>query len=619
MARKKKALFYDRVSTLNFGQDTSVENQRQLCLDFLDNHSEFELAEPIDTYVERVSGKNDLRECYDAMLKRIASAGDIRYIMVKDLKRLNRSSEVSLEFKTFCKVYDIKLILLGNKGAEEYDPNAEDKRLIYSIESAINEEYVHNQSRLARLSHKQKMEAKRLNRNNVTFGFLWDVNKKDIAIDEEKAVVVRDVFDLYVFRGFGDSKIADDIAKRYGIVVTTHTITRWLTDTSYIGIFYMNKKGSVLGVGHGQKTKRFMNDKSEWIPVERPDLRIVSQDIFDLAQEIRNDRKIEGGMNSKGFYQARFRGTHLFSAKVYCAECGNSYIHYWCNQKKTIGAYKDSFKVKNHDPKKSCVNHDYSRIYEKDLNSISLAAINGYINNYKECIPLLVEVLRAVIKKSPSEENKIAKLNKRLRMLSSKRDKCMERYIEEENKQMREDLHARYQQFLKEIDDVEQQLKTLSNETKEKEVDIIEKRMKEIEKVLEGLQNLQGLNRDIIESFIKRIEIAKDGKVSIILYGMGIKSFEITTWNARQDELKPVSRFLYEDIMYSFNQELYMDFIDNNKAANAREIPLFAYTIPIHNDEVMSKSSSLFMKQADFQIMVMCYMDCGKDMSKYAY
>lgn len=604
MVKKKRALFYDRVSTLNLGQDTSVENQRQLCIDFLDSHPEFELAEPIDTYVERVSGKNDLREQYDALLKRIASGGDIHYIMVKDLKRLSRSSEVSLEFKTFCKVYDIKLILLGNRGAEEYDPNAEGTRLIYSIESAINEEYVHNQSRLARLSHKQKMQAKRLNRNNVTFGYKWDDGKKDIVIDDEKAEVVREVFDLYVFRGFGASKIANEIRKDHGTVVTTNTITNWLRETAYVGIFHMNKKGSVLGVGHGQKTKRFINDKSEWVPVERPDLRIVPQDIFDLAQAIRQDRLAAGGKNSKGIRQAYFRGNHLFSAKVYCKECGNSYIHYWCNRKKTIDAYKDSFGIKNHDPEKSCPNTDYGRIYENQLEVVSLSAINGYIKNNKECIPVLIDVLRTVIKKTPNEENKIANLKKRLKSVRAKRDKCRERYIEEENGQMKEDLHARYQQLVEEIEDIEQQLKALSNEEREQEVDFVEKRMKEIEGVLAELQNLQALDRDIIESFIKRIEIDKAGEIDILLYGTGIKCFEVTSWNERQANNKPVFSFIHEGIEYSFNQDIYMDLLSDSINLDVRYVPLFSYVISVSNDIVSPRSNSLYMQQNNFKILV---------------
>ena len=105
-----------------------------------------------------------------------------------------------------------------------------------------------------------------------------------------------------MFSGFGASRIADEIAERYGIVVATNTITKWLCETVYVGVFHMNKKGSVLGVGHGQKTKSFFRDKSEWISVERPDLRIVAQDIFELAQEIRQNRLIEGVKNKKGFY-----------------------------------------------------------------------------------------------------------------------------------------------------------------------------------------------------------------------------------------------------------------------------------------------------------------------------
>ena len=57
----KKAVYYERVSTLNDEQTNSLENQRKLCEDFLKKHSEIILAEPIDSYTERVSGKSDLR------------------------------------------------------------------------------------------------------------------------------------------------------------------------------------------------------------------------------------------------------------------------------------------------------------------------------------------------------------------------------------------------------------------------------------------------------------------------------------------------------------------------------------------------------------------------------
>lgn len=235
-----------------------------------------------------------------------------------------------------------------------------------------------------------------------------------------------------------------------------------------------------------------------------------------------------------------------------------------------------------------------------------MAAINGYIENYKDCISLLLDALRSVIKKSPSEENKITTLKRRLKTVTSKRDKCMERYIEEDNKLMREDLFNRYQQFVKEIEDIEQQLNAFSNEAKEKEIDFIEKRMKEIEVVVAELQNLQELDRDTVESFIKRIEIAKDGNINVLLYGTGIKNFKVTSWNERQANKKPVSSFVYKGIEYRFNQEQYMGLIKENKYLSY--IPLFSFVFPMSNNEISLNSNLPYMKNLVRDIFVDVYM-----------
>ncbi len=610
---KKLGLFYDRVSTVNSEQDTSVENQRQLCLDFLERNPEFELAEPVDTYVERVSGKTDLRERYDAMLKRIAMGGDVRYIFVKDLKRLSRSSEVSLEFRTFCKVYDVKLILLGNMGAEEYDPNAEGNRLIFSIESAINEEYVHNQSRLGRLSHKQKMEAKRLNRNNVTFGYKWDEHTKDIIIDEEAAEVIRSVFDLYVFGNLGGSQIARKIAAEYGVIVTNNTVSKWLEESAYVGVFHMNKKGSVLGVGHGQKTKRFTRDKSEWVAVERPDLQIVPTDIYELAQKIRGNRRQESGTDSRGIRQARFRGLHLFSSKVFCAECNYSYTFYWCNQKKTVGAYKDSFQYKNNNPAKCCANTEYNKIYEKDLKALSLSAINLYIQENKEIFPLLIRILREVIKKTPDEESKIKMLEKRLASVKNKRDRCRERYIDEADPLLRTDLRNRYEELAKEVEELELQLDSMTDDSRENKLDDIEKRMADITAALEDIQHLKSIDKDIVEAFIKRIEITKDGCVNILLQGNRAIKNKTEPWKNRRQG-KPTSDLFCEKASYDFPPEAYRNIVSiPDQEANDEHtvrLPLFRFEYVIINGEKHTKNSSVFIREERVNVPVTVTISC---------
>ena len=196
----KNGLYYERVSTFHDAQSESLENQRALCESYLRRHPEIRLAEPIDSYSERISGKSDERPRFQAMLKRL-SRGDIDYLLVKDLKRLSRSSEVSAALRNLAKRFKFKIILLST--SQIYDPNADETRMMYGFEALVNEEVVFRQSEYGRIAHKQKCEAKRLNRNNVTFGYKWDADKKDIIVDEDAAEIVRTLFDKYVFQDAG--------------------------------------------------------------------------------------------------------------------------------------------------------------------------------------------------------------------------------------------------------------------------------------------------------------------------------------------------------------------------------------------------------------------------------
>lgn len=131
---KGLALYYERVSTTHTDQDESMANQRALAASFLKRHPEIELAEPMDTYSERVSGKSDERTKYKEMLKRLEK-GDIRYVLVKDFKRLNRSTELSAQLSNYSKKYGFQFILLST--GQLIDPNAQQSRMTYGFESLL--------------------------------------------------------------------------------------------------------------------------------------------------------------------------------------------------------------------------------------------------------------------------------------------------------------------------------------------------------------------------------------------------------------------------------------------------------------------------------------------------
>lgn len=550
-------LYYERVSTDHDEQTESMENQRRLCLSYLKRHPEIHLAEPIDTYSERISGKNDVRPKYQKMLKRV-SKGDIDYILVKDFKRMNRSSEVSAQLKNYAKKYKFKFILLST--SQIYDPNTGESRMMYGFESLMNEEVVYRQSEYGRLAHRQKCEAKRLNANDIRFGYKWDSIKKDIVIDEEQAVILRTLFDKYVFQNTGVADLRKYLSS-LGIHYSAQTVSKWLQDSAYMGIFYLNKRGSELGVGIGQKTIRYENPKDEWVPVERPDLAIIETEIFELAQKIRESRIRLYDADKNGVAQARFRGRHLFSAKIYCNECKMPYVHGYADRKKMVGIYRDSFSHRRKNALEECENKDYRRVYEDDIKLIALASINGMIRENRQCFDMLLSVLDEVLHSSDNSSQLQVK-KAELKKLSKKAEKTKSAYIEAAGA-LRSALAEDYELCNKNIEKIQNEIERLQNDRNSEEE--IKKKLGEIRDYIDKWQvlSLDMLDRSTIEIFIKRIIIHKDGDVDVILNSSDIDHYNFLDMIKYEGNPTPGSPLVCQEIEYAYESEQYLSQIKN--------------------------------------------------------
>ena len=505
-----RAIYYERVSTIDVSQDESMENQRRLAKSYLSRHPEVELVEPLDSYSERVSGKSDLRPKYASMMKRLEQ-GDIDLLLVKDLKRLNRSTEVSAQFRNAAKKYKFRLILLST--GQIYDPNRVENRMLYGFEALVNEDYVYRQSEYGRLAHRQKMEAKRLNRNNIIFGYKWDYEKKDIVINEEQAAVIRHLFDMYCFdnAGYGDMR---KYLATCDLSYSEMTICNWMKETAYIGTFHMNKKGSELGVGAGQKTKRFKNPVDEWVAVERPDLAIVDKRIFDLAQKMREIRNEKFCHTDAKNAHKRFEGKHLFASIIFCAECGYPFVHGYADRAKTIHIYRDSHNKRTKDPLKPCINKEYYRVREEDMESLVRDAINLVIRENEEAFSNVIDILRKVMSEDDEDRKYIQDIRRDIKSLEKKKAATKEAFIAATG-ELRSEIQSDYDRICSEIQEKEQKL--LEAENEKNSVHDIEARIKEIEECLSRLHEVEKLDRETVRAFIRKITVNKEGHVVIVM------------------------------------------------------------------------------------------------------
>lgn len=518
------AVFYARVSTKKEEQEESLENQNSLKEIYLKSHPNIKC---IAEYSEQVSGKSDLRPEYQKMIER-AKDPLVKYIMVKDTKRLYRSSAVAYEFKETLKKYGLKLILLST--GQISDPNANDigTQMMFGIESVLNEEVVQRQSNYGRVTHQLKCERKILNRNNITFGYAWDGVNKEIYINEEEARIIRKMFDLYVFQGYG-AKALEKYFEMKGYPRSAQTIRKYLEETAYIGIFHLNKKSSILGIGKGAKTKRFTNPKEEWVPVERPELAIVDEEIFELAQRMRESKR---GLYKQGENVPRqvwFSGTHIFSGKLFCGMCSRSYIHKIKeNYGKHISVYVHRVHRKKEITEERCLN-PYRTVYEEDLIDITRRSINGLIQKNQDCFSLILPAIQKAMQEDDGVEKEKADIRKRIRKEEKNKSKLLEVYMKAEG-EMKDDINVQYNEKAKQIKELKKELEKYDN-VRIKQEEMQDKLMS----IRERIQQLKGTGVVNVDRRVADIFISQ-----IILYGNGVMDFRLNNLDEREKLLPEV-------------------------------------------------------------------------------
>ena len=131
--------------------------------------------------------------------------------------------------------------------------------------------------------------------------------KKNLAILEEEAVIVRKIFDLYVKHGYGVHKIANTLAEE-GIK------TRAGNNFHHSSLNAMIKNSTYIGVLRSGETR------SEIIE----ELQIIPPDMWGKAQDIMKKRN-EDAADARS-YPMNTESRCLLNGKVYCMDCGSRLV-----------------------------------------------------------------------------------------------------------------------------------------------------------------------------------------------------------------------------------------------------------------------------------------------------
>lgn len=527
---RETAILYGRVSTTHREQETSLIAQKEELFRF----AEMQNLYVIGIYLEKETAKDDIkRSAYPQMLAAMKKYRPT-FLISKCQDRINRSVELNAKLLSLCRTTGTKLYNYMSR--EVTDPTSSADILRSNLTATFDEQYSLRQHEKGVESHIRKCENKRLNRNNEIFGYRFNKVTKQMEICEEEAVLIREMFNMYVFQDIGSTSIAKYFASK-GVTgrgsnkfISEAAILKYLHTTAYIGKMSFNHKGTEFFLGSGETSKRYERDKSEYVYADVP--AIVDKEIFDLAQKkiaATNERfkKTHSGMSAA----TKLGGVHIFASKCICGSCGSSFLFKYSDRAKEVGVYRCSERKKavrkasrsgdlpSFSPEDLNCKSEYKKIRESTLQEVVRNAISVYADQTDEIFDNLEAALKKAIieRKDTSNEDESEEFIKAaIRKLEKELDKIEQAFIDAEETFLRKSIEKKYQEKQKEI---AYQEELLSKSERKKAV--VSDKLQQINKVrnaLESIKEVGEINQAVVRRYIDRIIINEDGSIDIIFY-----------------------------------------------------------------------------------------------------
>lgn len=484
-----KAGIYIRVSTDKESQETSLEYQELACRDFAKANG-FEVCGVYhDVFTGTKSGRYNKRDGYNKIVKDALSK-NINVIIVKDLSRLSRNS-LELEYlrdNVVAKNFHIVTLSGDINSIKGYISLFSTYILIYSEESKITS--------LRTKQSKKAMAKKGLFIGSIPpYGYCC-IEGKLYVKDGESPKVVQRIFSDYI-----SGKSAESIAKKLteeNILTPSQlsnkknaspkwhatTIRKMLVNQHYIGNLVQGKTEAVNTV----YKNRVNNSKNDYIIVEKTHEPIISKEQFNLVQDIIESRKPNTKVSRK---------THLFSNLIYCETCGKAMSprnnYYMCSGRLK---YSKNFCC----TEKINKNDLLHKLNEDIINKIDNSEPDFLLNYIERKLSKNINKCKSTLMHLNTEKNKTE--NKKNKLL----DLLLEDIIsKDEYKKSMKEYDVKINTISKEIDSIQSMLSAKNKINLSHDFDLIKSK----------ITKSVSLNPEVLNYFIKRIEITKLGEPKI--------------------------------------------------------------------------------------------------------
>lgn len=493
---------------------SSIEEQKRIIKEYA--FSRNWIINDKDFYIDdNVSGYTFNRPEFTKMMGKV-KGGKIDVVIAKDLSRIGRNNGKVLvlidEFKDMQK----NLILVSEMGGTYDVQNDRDDTI--GITTWFNERYVKDCSRKTRDHMYSKQKDGRLIMGNY-YGYekIFKDNIPMLYVIEELKPVIKLIFKLYLEEGMGFQRISQELNTKYNYPTpskyyrekyfekgriykhkvqekwTKDMVSNILKNEVYTGTLITHKKRTVNIRGRAVKLP-----KEEHFIFKNHHEAIISNEVFDLAQEIRTKKSKQNtsGTNTKREY--------YFSGMCICNDCGSGMSGIMIKRKVSEKGY-DCSKYRQFGTK-VCNCHE---VKEKDI----LINLKEFLKFTKQKYLEEIKNIKIEIKKDKTENNKY-KLQNKLNILNEEYKLLVSQKIKEiataNNEMARKIIGNTYKELEEEKMKNISYIQTLLEKNEKKNLEEKINKLKTSIDYFDDVINSEVPNKMILQMIIDKIYINRD-------------------------------------------------------------------------------------------------------------
>lgn len=515
ITEKWRIWIYYRLSRDEDSEMNSLKNQRNILMDYIEEHGHIYVGESFDDNVSGMTFDRDgIAEIYEAAAEHKMDA-----VLVKDLSRLGRHNTKTAVFIDYLTKQGIRVIT----ATDNIDTFNDEDEIRIELNKFVNHLYARQGSGRVKKGYRQKQKDHGVC-NMPPIGYYKDKNTNEIVIMEEPAEIVKEIYSLYLDGGYGFKAIAEKLnnegkksasyyqllynKKKQGCnkpaITQKHlwdstAVKRVLINEFYTGTFYDHKEECDKARGIRRKVPKEQQFKHEnFAPV------IIPKDTWDKVQELIEAKKQNNVRASSG------KPYHRYAGLLKCGDCGCTFvakIRRWRDKPERVEYVCNGY----HRYKGYCTSH---RVQERDLDALIYKELLRIKSQAEENWKSIEKDVKAIMKNKANTEKKISDMKNKISALKEDIENIlMERITDKENREAYDNMIAKRKNEIENLTKKIDSIKNLDETVKKRKAEI-----KNSIDILDGIIKDGAISNANLRLLISEIIILEqDNELSIVV------------------------------------------------------------------------------------------------------